>query len=115
LATAAADSKAPHIAAVAAAVVAVKNLMMAAPTIVAEVAALPITVVAAEAASTTPTTPVETETTVFLAKKVKKKASVSPCHRSYLSSSLILLAPAIAGIALGQSVLITCFEWNRER
>jgi hypothetical protein len=98
---------------------AVKNLMMAASTIAAEVAALPITaevaalpirMVAAEAASTTPATRVETEATVFLAKKVKKKASVSPCHRSYLSSSLILLAPAIAGIALRQSVLITCFE-----
>jgi hypothetical protein len=109
LATAAADIKAPHIAAVAAAFVAVKNLVMAASTIAAEVAALPITVVAAEAASTTPTTPVEMEATVFLAKKVKKKASVSPCHRSYLSSSLILLAPAIAGIALGQSVLDNVF------
>jgi hypothetical protein len=72
------------------------------------VAALPIAVVAAEAANTTPATRVETEATVFLAKKVEKKASVSPCHRSYLSSSLILLAPAIAGVALGQSVLITC-------
>jgi hypothetical protein len=79
-----------------------------------EVAALPIAVVAAEATSITPATRVETEATVFLAKKVKKKASVSPCHRSYLSSSLILLAPAIARIALGQSVLITCSEWNRE-
>jgi hypothetical protein len=88
---------------------------MAASTIAAEEAALPIAVVAAEAANTTPATRVETEATVFLAKKVEKKASVSPCHRSYLSSSLILLAPAIAGVALGQSVLITCFKWYRER
>jgi hypothetical protein len=54
-----------------------------------------------------PATRVETKATVFLAKKLKKKASVSSCHRSYISS-LILLAPAITGIALGQSVLITC-------
>jgi hypothetical protein len=83
--------------------------MMAASTIAAEEAALPITVVAAVATSTMPATRVEAEATVFLAKKVKKKASVSPCHRSYLSSSLILLAPAIAGIALRQSVLDNVF------
>jgi hypothetical protein len=83
---------------------------MAALIIAAEVAALPITVEAAVATSTMPATRVEMEATVFLAKKVKKKASVSPCHRSYLSSSLILLAPAIAEIALGQSVLIMCLE-----
>jgi hypothetical protein len=85
---------------------------MAASTIATEEAALPITVVAAVATSTMPVTRVEAEATVFLAEKVKKKTSVSSCHRSYLSSSLILLAPAIAGVALGQSVLITCFEWN---
>jgi hypothetical protein len=89
---------------------AAKNRMTAALIIAAEVAALPVTVVAGVATSTMPATRVETEATVFLAKKVKKKASVSPCHRSYLSSSLILLTPAIAGIALGQSVLITCLE-----
>jgi hypothetical protein len=89
---------------------AANNRMTAALIIAAEVAALPITVVAAVATSTMPATRVETEATVFLAKKVKKKASVSHCHRSYISSSLILLAPAIAGIALGQSVLITYIE-----
>jgi hypothetical protein len=94
--------------------VAIVAVEVAASTIAVEVAELPIAVVAAEATSTTPATPDETVTATFLAKKVKKKASISPCHRSYLSSSLILLAPAIAGIALGQSVLITCFEWNRE-
>jgi hypothetical protein len=58
--------------------------MMAASTIAAEVAALPITVVAAEATSTTPTTPDETAMATFLAKKVKKKAPVRPRHCSYL-------------------------------
>jgi hypothetical protein len=59
---------------------------MAASTIVVEVAALPITVVAAVATSTTPATRDETATTTFLAKKVKKKAPVRPRHCSYLPS-----------------------------
>jgi hypothetical protein len=67
--------------------VAVKNLMMAASTIAAEVEALPITVVAAEAASTTPATPDETAMATFLAKKVKEKAPVRPRHCSYLLDS----------------------------
>jgi hypothetical protein len=88
LATAAADSEAPHVAAVAVAVVAVE---VAASTIAVEVAALPIAVVAAEATSTTPATPDETATVTFLAKKVKKKAPVRPRHCSYLSSWFVLL------------------------
>jgi hypothetical protein len=107
LATATAVSEAPHVAAVSVVLGAAKNRMTAALIIAAEVAALPITVVAAVATSTMPATRVETEATVFLAKKLKKKASISSCHRSYLSS-LILLAPAIAEIVLEQIVLITC-------
>jgi hypothetical protein len=58
-----------------------KNLMMAASTIAVEGAALPIT----------PTTHDETETAIFLAKKVKKKAPVRPRHCSYLPSWFVLL------------------------
>jgi hypothetical protein len=108
MATAAADSEAPHIAAVAVAVVAVKNLMMVASTIAAEVAALPITMVAAVATSTTPATRDETAMTTFLAKKVKEKAPVRPWHCSYLLDSSC--SGDRRNRCSWQSVLITCLK-----